>query len=342
MSTIESITTFLPPEDKMGIIQYLDLPSLAALGQTDRLFKILTDSLLPNIIKAIQCPPSQGSPIQQIKSHVEELYAKADKLKDDRIQHLLTQPKTLENVSLLQKFLKARDILILWHYLLPNNAPQLDQLLTFNDVIENAEAFSDAFNQNKQQLISTIIDLYLNRKNLTHIPSQIFELSNLQQLALNYNMLTEVPDEIGNLKNLTSLSLSENALKTLPSQIWTLNQLWHLNLSCNKLKSLPSGMRSFTNCFSVNFSNNRLSSLPSDFHQISCKHLHLTNNQFSSLPHFPNVENLDRDINLLPLKTRIGKIVTDLDQRFEALRPVAIGFLVVFLITCYNSLSDSS
>ncbi len=309
MNTIHLNLTTLPNEDKMGIIQHLDLPSLATLGRTDRLFKILTDRLLPNIIKAIQCPPSQGSPIQQIKSHVEELYAKADKLKDDRIQHLLTQPKTLENVKLLQKFLKARDTLILWHYLLPNNAPQLDQLLTCNDVIENADAFSDAFNQHKQQLISTINYLNFNKRNLTHIPSQIFELSNLLRLDLNKNMLTEIPDEIRNLTNLETLDLRKNSLKTLPSQIAALNMLKDLLLSHNKLKSVSLGMTGLTKLRDLYLHDNQLSSLPNGFDQITCRILDIRDNLFPSLPLFPNVAYLNCDSNLRPLTTRTVRVL---------------------------------
>ncbi len=333
MSTIESITTFLPPEVKMGIIEHCDLPSLAAFGQTDRLFKILTDRLLPNIIKAIQCPPSQGSPIQQIKSHVEELYAKADKLKDDRIQHLLTQPKTLENVSLLQKFLKARDILILWHYLLPNNAPQLDQLLTCDDVIAKAEGFSAVFNQHKQQLIPNTTSLSLNNKNLTHIPSELFELSNLQNLSLRFNILTEIPDEIGNLKNLMTLCLENNSLKTLPSQIVALKQLLVLLLRNNKLESLPPGMSSFTTLLLIDFRNNRLSSLPSDFQQITCTELYIKKNQFSSLPHFPNVWHLHCDDPLRPLTTPVAKVSNYSRKKIIA----AVGLVVLAGLAYYNT-----
>ncbi|NGX37031.1 MAG: hypothetical protein K1000chlam2_00181 [Chlamydiae bacterium] len=221
MSTIDLNLTTLPLDTKKEIIEQLDLRSIAILGQTDHQFKTLTDSLLLKIVQKIQSPSTQGSPIQQIKRHVEELYAKADELKDNRIKSLLDQPKTLKNVSFLQKFLKARDILILWNELLPN-APKLDQLKTCNDVIENADGFSAAFNQDKEQYITNTTYLSLVGESLTHIPLELFELSNLTHLYLHRNMLTEIPDEIGNLKNLTSLSLSENALKTLPSQITTL------------------------------------------------------------------------------------------------------------------------
>ncbi|NGX37030.1 MAG: hypothetical protein K1000chlam2_00180 [Chlamydiae bacterium] len=318
MSTIASNLTTLSLDTKREIIQHLDLRSLAALGQTDKLFKILTDSQLSKFIQAIQCPPSQESPIQQIKSHVEELYAKADQLKDNRIQHLLTQPKTLENVSLLQKFLKARDILILWSKILPN-APMLDQLKTCDAVIENADGFSDTFNQNKQQLIAntTFLDLqgiYFDDRaaphKLTHIPSELFELSQLKFLDLRNNLLTEIPDEIGNLTNLQHLALCRNSLKTLPSKIVILKTLNNLILRHNKLESLPLGMTSLTLNI-LNLKHNQLSFLPNDFHNISCAYLDITNNQFSSIPRFPNAMKLLCNSNLLPLTTQAAKVCND-------------------------------
>ncbi len=111
MSTIASNLTTLPTDTKREIIQHLDLSSLATLGQTDKLFKILTNSQLSKFIQAIQCPPSQESPTQRVKSRITELCAKAKKL-DQFFQDLSTKPKTLENAISLQTYLARRDLLL--------------------------------------------------------------------------------------------------------------------------------------------------------------------------------------------------------------------------------------
>ena len=53
----------------------------------------------------------------------------------------------------------------------------------------------------------------LRFNNLTNLPKEIGNLTQLNTLYLTHNNLTELPTEIGNLNNLKFLDLSNNDLK---------------------------------------------------------------------------------------------------------------------------------
>ncbi|MBV9226790.1 MAG: leucine-rich repeat domain-containing protein, partial [Acidobacteriaceae bacterium] len=54
--------------------------------------------------------------------------------------------------------------------------------------------------------------LDLSRLNLTAVPEQIRELSQLQILSLDHNQLTSIPESLGQLSQLQILSLEGNQL----------------------------------------------------------------------------------------------------------------------------------
>jgi len=60
------------------------------------------------------------------------------------------------------------------------------------------------------------------------------EDENMTYLELYKNQLTTLPKEIGNLTNLPSLNLSYNKLTTLPKEIGQLTNLTRLYLGDNK------------------------------------------------------------------------------------------------------------
>ena len=87
--------------------------------------------------------------------------------------------------------------------------------------------------------VETTRNLYLGHRNLTSLPPEIGNLTNLQILYLHNNSLTTLPAEIGNLTNLQYLYLHNNNLTTLPAKIGNLTKLQLLYLSNNNLTSLP-------------------------------------------------------------------------------------------------------
>ena len=79
----------------------------------------------------------------------------------------------------------------------------------------------------------------LSNRELTALPPEIAELTNLWELRLDGNRLTALPPEIGQLTSLGTLALSGNQLTALPPEIGQLTSLGGLRLDGNQLTALP-------------------------------------------------------------------------------------------------------
>ena len=77
--------------------------------------------------------------------------------------------------------------------------------------------------------------LYLGGNRLTHIPSELGQLSSLSALILCGNQLQFLPKELTKLSNLQSLRLHDNQLQTLPQGLMKLTNLRELSLRNNPL-----------------------------------------------------------------------------------------------------------
>jgi hypothetical protein len=88
--------------------------------------------------------------------------------------------------------------------------------------------------------------LVLSSNQLTTLPTEIGNLTDLTSLVLSYNQLTTLPAEIGSLQNLTSLDLSFNQLTALPTEIGKLTNITSLDLSYNQLTALPPEIEKLT------------------------------------------------------------------------------------------------
>ncbi|NEO55669.1 MAG: hypothetical protein F6K54_22930 [Okeania sp. SIO3B5] len=73
----------------------------------------------------------------------------------------------------------------------------------------------------------------------TEIPTEIWELEQLEVLNLRGNQLTEIPESITKLTNLTELNFNDNQLTEIPESTTKLTKLTKLNLSNNPLKTPP-------------------------------------------------------------------------------------------------------
>ena len=114
---------------------------------------------------------------------------------------------------------------------------------------------------------ATTLDLMNNQ--LTKLPPEIGQLSNLEQLNLSGNQLTELPPEITQLSNLPSLNLSRNQLTELPPEIGQLSNLQSLYLNSNQLTELPPEIGQLSNLLSLYLRNNQLTELPPEIWQLS-------------------------------------------------------------------------
>lgn len=130
-----------------------------------------------------------------------------------------------------------------------------------------------------------VTGLGLNFAQLTAVPGEIGNLTNLVVLHLGNNQLTAVPAEIGNLTNLEVLTLSSNQLTALPGEIGSLARLRTLYLDSNQLSSLPPGIGDLATLTWLDLTRNQLSNLPVEIGQLAAlTSLNLRNNQLSSLP----------------------------------------------------------
>jgi hypothetical protein len=63
------------------------------------------------------------------------------------------------------------------------------------------------------------IQVFLASNNLSNLPEELFNLSNLAVLSLRANQLRELPPSVGRLRNIMELNISQNGLQYLPYEI---------------------------------------------------------------------------------------------------------------------------
>ena len=89
------------------------------------------------------------------------------------------------------------------------------------------------------KLMNNLTVLRLNNNQLTAVPPQISQWTELEELALGNNQLTALPPEIWRLTTLQRLYLENTRLTTLPLEIVQLTELKELTLGDNQLTALP-------------------------------------------------------------------------------------------------------
>ncbi|KAA5824526.1 hypothetical protein FPF71_10145 [Algibacter amylolyticus] len=125
----------------------------------------------------------------------------------------------------------------------------------------------------------------LSNKDITNIPEELGNLTEVTYISLSHNSLTSLPESLGNLTKLITLDLEYNNLTSLPNSIGDLTVLRTLILNNNKLTSLPELIVNTNLSGIVNMNNNNLSSLPDEFGKLTqISKLKLDNNNLTSIP----------------------------------------------------------
>ncbi|NEO57234.1 MAG: GTPase, partial [Okeania sp. SIO3B5] len=141
---------------------------------------------------------------------------------------------------------------------------------------------------------------------LTEIPTQVWELEQLEVLNLSGNQLTTLPESISQLINLTRLYLSGNQLTTLPESISQLTNLTMLDLYDNQLTTLPESISQLTNLTMLDLYDNQLITLPESIFQLTnLTMLDLYDNQLTTLP-----ESISQLTNLTMLNLSWNQLTT--------------------------------
>ena len=87
----------------------------------------------------------------------------------------------------------------------------------------------------KEYPVETTTNFVLNnRYMINEIPSNVFQLVNLENLNLSFNILTTIPTEIKNLTKLKKINLCTNKFKEFPSELLEMSNLEDININVNK------------------------------------------------------------------------------------------------------------
>lgn len=122
--------------------------------------------------------------------------------------------------------------------------------------IEQAKVAKDQLEGKKSS--ETTLDL--SEKNLTNVPSYVFDRTELTTLDLSNNSLSgSLPSEIRKLQNLTVLDLSGNKFTGVPAEVGQLQKLEVLNLSNNLLTGLPYELGNLQNLKLLRLTGNHYS-----------------------------------------------------------------------------------
>lgn len=104
--------------------------------------------------------------------------------------------------------------------------------------------------------------LFLNKSNISIVPSQIGYVKNLTTISLVNNSIKHIPTQIGQLSNLEICILSINAIKILPTEMGNLHNLKKLYLYDNLLETIPREICELPNLKMLNVSDNYISTIP--------------------------------------------------------------------------------
>lgn len=103
---------------------------------------------------------------------------------------------------------------------------------------------------------------------LLELPSELFELSALQEVNARDNKIAKLPNDIARLTRLRSLDLSTNCIKVLPARLSKCQTIERLDLSHNQLKKLSAGIGSMA-LQSLNIAYNTIEVFPKSFVQLT-------------------------------------------------------------------------
>ena len=165
---------------------------------------------------------------------------------------------------------------------------------TINNDSEVSQIIEQA-NQSKAR------SLDLSHKNLTQLPPEIGQLTELTELDLGDNQLTSLPNEIRELKKLKKLRLDGNRLAVFPIVICELANLEVLRVTDNHLAAFPKDICRLTKLVQLRAGGNQITSLPPEISNL--KELEGIGMGYNKLTEYPSGVNELTKLKQLSLKS---------------------------------------
>jgi Leucine-rich repeat (LRR) protein len=125
--------------------------------------------------------------------------------------------------------------------------------------------------------------LDLSNQEITELPDEVLQRTNIIRLDLSGNRLQNLPAEIGRLSNLEELYIEDNMLTgTLPAEIRMMRNLRVLDVSGNQLTGIPAEIGQLENLAALDLSSNNLSTYPNELLNLqNLEILNISNNNFN-------------------------------------------------------------
>ena len=112
--------------------------------------------------------------------------------------------------------------------------------------------------------LTMLEELYIEGGNLIELPEEIKYLKKLESLHILTNQIVALPREIGALTRVNWIRLEENLLQKIPEEIGELTQLLYLDLGYNEIIHLPATVGKLSNLIELNLEGNQLIGLPAE------------------------------------------------------------------------------
>ncbi|MCP4986241.1 MAG: T9SS type A sorting domain-containing protein [Colwellia sp.] len=127
--------------------------------------------------------------------------------------------------------------------------------------------------------------LYLSYEEISVLPSEIGDLTELLSLNIVVSNIITIPNEIGELKKLTNLSFSGNQISTIPNEIGELKKLTNLSFSDNQISTIPATIKNLRNLELLSLDGNQITKIPPEIEGLqSLTYLELGNNLITEIP----------------------------------------------------------
>ncbi|MDX2067006.1 MAG: hypothetical protein SFV55_01205 [Haliscomenobacter sp.] len=163
-----------------------------------------------------------------------------------------------------------------------------------------------------RQHLAQVTALILDGQQLEQVPSEVWQMPQLETLDLRRNAIKVLPETMGELKALKFLLLGNNQLQQIPHSLPNLVQI---DLSANRFSQFPAALAQSNLLQKINFSSNKLHKFP-NLTFLALKELKLSGNKIAtfllSAIFLPQLEKLYLSHNRLE-KLEIEGVFSSLD-----------------------------